>query len=108
MIRAFPMPFRHGWNGSSTWFRICLFFKSGRGVACAKTEITALDGIVTQEGDRELAGRLPVAALEEAQRLIRVSKRDRETRILPDIERSLRARIAATCPACTGGLGKLF
>ena len=53
---------------------ICLFFKSARGVVCAKTEMTALDGIVTHEGDRELAGWLPVAALEEALRLIRVSK----------------------------------
>ena len=36
---------------------ICLFFKSGRGVASARTEITALDGRITQEADCELAGR---------------------------------------------------
>ena len=53
---------------------ICLFFKSGRGVASAKAEITALDGRVTQEGDCELAGWLPVRALDDALNLTRVSK----------------------------------
>ena len=53
---------------------ICLFFKSGRGVASAKAEITALDGRVTQEGDCELAGWLPVASLDAALNLIRVSR----------------------------------
>ncbi len=44
----------------NTGLDICLFFKSGRGVACAKTEIKALDGQVTQEGDCELAACLPI------------------------------------------------
>ena len=53
---------------------IHLFFKSGRGVASAKAEITSLDGRVTQEGDCELAGWLPVGALDAALKLIQVSK----------------------------------
>ena len=53
---------------------IYLFFKSGRGVASAKAEITALDGRVTQEGDCELAGWLPIGALDAALKLFRVSK----------------------------------
>ncbi len=53
---------------------ICLFYKSGRGVATAKVEIKALDGQVTQEGDCELAAWLPIEKLDAALKLIRVSK----------------------------------
>ena len=53
---------------------ICLFFKSGRGVALAKAEIKALDGQVTQEGDCELAAWLPIEKLDAALKVIRVSK----------------------------------
>ena len=53
---------------------IFLFFKSGRGVACAKTEIAAHGGRVTQEGDHELAAWLPIEKLDAALKLIRVSK----------------------------------
>ncbi len=58
----------------NTGLEIFLFFKSGRGVALAKTEIKAIDGQVTQEGDCELAAWLPIEKLDAALKLIRVSK----------------------------------
>lgn len=53
---------------------IYLFFKSGRGVASGKVEITAIGGRVMQEGDCELAGWLPIGALDAALNLIRISR----------------------------------
>jgi len=53
---------------------ICLFFKSGRGVNKGRDKIQTMGGTVTQEGDTEIAGTVPVESIEEALKLIKVSK----------------------------------
>ena len=58
-------------NDSLTIF---VFFNSARGVTRANSTIATLAGQVTQEGDCELTASLPVAALDDALKLIRVSK----------------------------------
>jgi hypothetical protein len=67
-------------NGGLSVFQ---FFNSARGVSGAKSAIEALDGQVTQEGDSELAASLPMGALDEALKLIRVSKLHPGNPVLP-------------------------
>ncbi len=52
----------------------CLFYRSARGVKRAEARIRALGGTVTQIGDTEIAGTIPLERIEEALKLIRVSK----------------------------------
>lgn len=53
---------------------ICLSYRSARGVKKAEARIRAMGGTVKQIGDIEIAGAVPVERIEEALRLIRVSK----------------------------------
>ena len=54
--------------------RIYLEYRSAKGVNRAEARIRALGGTVTQVGDTEIAGTIPVERIEEALKLIRVSK----------------------------------
>ena len=53
---------------------ICLFYKSGRGVKRAHARIQAMGGTIKQVGDAELAGSVPVDRIQEALKLVKVSK----------------------------------
>ncbi len=53
---------------------VCLFYRSARGVGRAEQRIRAMGGTVTQVGDTEIAGNIPVERIENALKLIRVSK----------------------------------
>lgn len=53
---------------------ICLFYRSGKGVNQARAKIQAMGGTVVLEGDTEIAGTIPVENVEEALKLIRVSR----------------------------------
>ncbi len=53
---------------------VCLFYRSAKGVKNAEARIRALGGMVSQFGDMEIAGTLPVERIEEALKLIKVSK----------------------------------
>lgn len=53
---------------------ICLFYKSSKGVNRAISRIEAMDGHVDQVGDYEVGGTISVDQIEEALKLIRVSK----------------------------------
>jgi len=53
---------------------ICMFYRSGKGVNQARAKIQAMGGTVALEGDTEIAGTIPVESIEEALKLIRVSK----------------------------------
>ena len=61
-------------DGEPGQLGIALFYKSAKGVNAAKAKIRAMNGTVKQEGDTEVAGTVPVASIDEALRLIRVSK----------------------------------
>ncbi len=61
-------------DGELGWLGITLFFKSALGVNKARDKIQAMGGTVTQEGDTEIAGTIPVESIEEGLLLIRVSK----------------------------------
>ena len=51
-----------------------MFYKSSRGVNRARERIKAMGGGVTQDGDTELGGWVPYEAIDEALKLIRVSR----------------------------------
>jgi hypothetical protein len=53
---------------------ICLFYGSAKGVNKARAKLKAMGGKVTQEGDTEIAGTIPIEAIKEALALIKVSK----------------------------------
>lgn len=53
---------------------ICLFYRSARGVKRVHARIQAMGGLVTQVGDVEIAGSVPVESIEEALKLIKVSR----------------------------------
>lgn len=53
---------------------IYLCYKSARGVNKAEARIRAMGGVVNQLGDFEIAGSVPVERIEDALKLIRVSK----------------------------------
>jgi hypothetical protein len=53
---------------------IYLCYKSARGVKRAQARIQAMGGTVDQVGDIEITGTVPTSRIEEALRLIRVSK----------------------------------
>jgi len=61
-------------EGETGRLGIALFYESAKGVNRAKRKIQAMGGHVPQEGDTELAGSVPLEALDEALKLIRVSK----------------------------------
>ena len=53
---------------------LCLFYRSARGVKRAHARIQAMGGTVSQVGDAEIAGTVPASRIEDALKLIRVSK----------------------------------
>lgn len=53
---------------------VYLCYKSSRGVKRAQDRIGALAGSVTQVGDTEIVGNVPVSRIKDAVKLIRVSK----------------------------------
>lgn len=61
-------------QGAPGWLGIYLSYKSSKGVGRASGCIEGLGGRVDQVGDTEVAGVVPVEAVEEALRLIRVSR----------------------------------
>ena len=61
-------------QGAPGWLGIYLSYRSARGVNRASGRIRGMGGRVEQVGDFEVAGVVPVEAIEDALRLIRVSK----------------------------------
>ena len=53
---------------------IALFYKSGKGVNRARARLAGIGGTVTQEGDTEVAGTIPVESIDAGRELIRVSR----------------------------------
>ncbi len=61
-------------DGEPGMLGIFLFYKSAQGVNKAQARIKAMGGTVDQVGDTEIGGSVPVEAIEDALKLIRVSR----------------------------------